>query len=278
MPVTRREVLSMAAAKAATGGVPLAAFGPHRISRLIVGGNPVSGNSHWSKTMDREMVDYFTSTNVKRMLRRCEECGINTWQSRGDRHILRLLHEYRQEGGRIHWIAQTATEIDARRNLAEIAAEKPIGIYHHGSRTDKLWAEGAIGKVEETLKAIRQTGARVGLGTHIPEVIDYAECRGWDIDFYMTCLYNLSQGENFQEPDREKMLQRVRDTQRQCLIFKVYGATRRCASRQDMRDALRQAVSAAKPDDAIVIGMYPKEKDQVAENCSLMREALAQTS
>ncbi len=264
----------MAAVKVGTAGVGMAAFGPHQISRLIVGGNPVSGNSHWSKAMDRDMMDYFTSMNVKRLLRRCEESGINTWQSRGDRHILRLLHEYRQEGGRIQWIAQTASEIDERRNIAEIAAEKPIGIYHHGSRTDKFWAAGAIGKVEDTLKAIRQTGARVGLGTHIPEVIDYVECRGWDIDFYMTCLYNLSQGENFQEADREKMLKRVRDTQRQCLIFKVYGAMRRCASREDMGKALSQAVAAAKADDAIVVGMYPKEKDQVAENCALMREAL----
>lgn len=278
MLATRRDVLAMAAAKVGTAGVGMAAFGEHRISRLIVGGNPVSGNSHWSKPMDREMTDYFTSTNVKRMLRRCEECGINTWQSRGDRHILRLLHEYRQEGGQIQWIAQTASEIEERRNIAEVAAAKPIGIYHHGSRTDKMWAAGTMGKVEETLKAIRQTGVRVGLGTHIPEVIHYAECRGWDIDFYMTCLYNLSEGERFQEADRAKMLARVRGTRRQCLIFKVYGAMRRCGSREDMSRALGQAVAAAKPDDAIVIGMYPKEKDQVAENCALMREALARVS
>ena len=63
-------------------GVPLVPFGAHRVSRLIVGGNPVSANSHVSRDLSLEMMDYFTSDRIKAMLRRCEEAGINTWQSR----------------------------------------------------------------------------------------------------------------------------------------------------------------------------------------------------
>ncbi len=98
--------------------------------------------------MDAEMRDYFTSANIKKLLAECEAAGVNTWQSRADRHIMRLLNEYRLEGGRIQWIAQTAPELaDFRRNIADAAAMKPLGIYHHGSSTDKFWNEGKIEEV-----------------------------------------------------------------------------------------------------------------------------------
>ncbi len=276
---------------AATGAeMATVAFGPHTVSRLIVGGNPVSGNSHVAGALSAEMRDYFTAANTKKMLAECEAAGINAWQSRADRHIMRLLHEYRQEGGRIQWIAQTASEYgDLGRNLGEAAALKPIGIYHHGSQTDKLWAAGRIDEVRDALKRIRQTGALAGVGTHIPAVVDYIETKDWDFDFYMTCVYNLSRtaeeaarvagrpvkGEYFHDADREEMLERVRRTKKQCLIFKVYGATRQCATEQSRRAAMELAFRSAKPTDAVVIGMFPKYQEQVRENCRLVMEAAA---
>ncbi len=294
MELSRRELLAGALAVPLAGRnvaetVPQVAFGKSKISRLIVGGNPVSGNSHVSGQLSREMIDFFTAARVKSLLRDCESAGINTWQSRGDRHITRLLHEYRSEGGTIQWIAQTASEFaDIPRNIGTIADMKPVGIYHHGSQTDKFWQAGKIEQARDLLKAIRQTGVQVGLGTHIPEVIDYVESKGWDLDFYMTCIYNLSRtpeeaekvagrlvnGELFWDPDREKMLLRVRQTSRQCLIFKVYGASRHCDTPEKMLAALKLAAGYAKPEDCFVIGMYPKQKEQVRENCRLVAEAL----
>lgn len=292
MKTTRRSALALAAgALAAKAGSPMpqVAFGRHRVSRLMAGGNPVSGNSHVTGKLSTEMLDYFTAANVKKMLRDCEAAGIDTWQSRADRHILRLLREYRNEGGAIQWIAQTASEFaDLNRNIRECAAAGAVGVYHHGTRTDALWQAGKIEEVRERLKAMRASGVRAGLGTHIPEVIDYVEEKGWDLDFYMTCLYNLSrakeevaklgggqgEGEFFHEPDRAAMLKRVTQTRRQCLIFKVYGASRRCRSEADMKAALAQAFAAAKPADCVVIGMFPKHGDQVADNCKMVKEVL----
>jgi hypothetical protein len=294
MALNRRELLAGALAAPLAGAnrapdIRQVPFGNSKISRLIVGGNPVSGNSHVSGQLSREMIDFFTASNVKRLLQDCESAGINAWQSRGDRHITRLLHEYRAEGGKIQWIAQTASELaDIPRHIETIADLKPVGIYHHGSQTDKFWKAGKIDQTRDLLKAVRQTGVQVGLGTHIPEVIDYVESKGWDLDFYMTCLYNLSRtpeeaekvagrpvkGEFFWDPDREKMLARVRQTSRQCLIFKVYGASRHCDSPQKMLAALKLAAGYAKPSDCFVIGMYPKQTEQVRENCRLVAEAL----
>lgn len=297
MSPTRRNLLLASPAFAATDALKPAMahvkFGRHSISRLIVGGNPVSANSHVSNELSAEMRDYFTSTNTKKLLAACERAGVNTWQSRADRHILRLLHEYRQEGGRIQWIAQTASEYaDLRRNLAEASALQPIGIYHHGSQTDKYWLAGQPERIGEALRTIRQTGAMVGLGTHIPEVVDYAESKGWDFDFYMTCVYNLSRtpeevakvagravkGEFFWDPDREQMLERVRRVSKPCLIFKVYAATRHCGTAAARMAALKLVFRYAKPHDAVVIGMFPKYQEQVEENCRLLMEASAAMS
>ncbi|MCL5744909.1 MAG: hypothetical protein M1541_13455, partial [Acidobacteria bacterium] len=123
---------------------------------------------------------------------------------------------------------------------------------------------------------------------NIPEVIDHAESKGWDLDFYMTSVYNLGrtreegrrlagkeiQGEYFRDADRELMLQKVRRASKQCLIFKVYGASRHCASREQMLAALRLAFRFAKRSDCVVLGMFPKYKEQVRENCELVAECL----
>jgi hypothetical protein len=297
MLLDRREFVMTSIAGAVIGGsalkaLPQVQMGRWKTSRLIVGGNPISGNSHVSAELSREMANYFSAAAIKQLLRECESAGITTWQSRGDRHIMRLLNEYRLEGGRIQWIAQTASELaDIPRNIGDIARMEPVGIYHHGTQTDRFWLAGKIEQARDMLKAIRQSGVLVGLGTHIPEVIDYVESKGWDLDFYMTCLYNLSRskeeaeklaggsvnGELFWDPDREKMLTRVRQTSKQCLIFKVYGAGRHCDSPARMHAALRLAASHAKPNDCFVIGMFPKYREQVKENCNLLVEALQAT-
>jgi hypothetical protein len=89
-----------AAAQPATT-LPQVPFGKVLISRLLLGGNPVSGFSHQSRALDEEMMDYFSAANVKKLLAQCERAGITAWQSRADQHILRLLREYRNDGGRL---------------------------------------------------------------------------------------------------------------------------------------------------------------------------------
>ena len=288
--MTRREALFFAASAPAVAApaMPTVRIGKHEFSRLIVGGNPVSGNSHLPGSASREMRDYFSADNVKKLLRACEQAGINTWQSRADRHIMRLLHEYRLEGGKIQWVAQTASELaDIPRNIRECASLGAAGVYHHGTATDNYWATGRIDEVRDRLKVMRDAGVLAGLASHIPEVIDYVESKNWDFDFYMTCIYNLSRSreeasrlagrkideEFFHEPDRVEMLKRVKQTRKPCFVFKVYGAGRRCKSPEDMRAAMGQVFEYAKPTDCVVVGMFPKLTEQVREDCALLIEA-----
>jgi hypothetical protein len=236
------------------------------------------------------MVDYYTADRVVEVLKRSEETGINTVQARGDYHrVLHWIELYRREGGTMQWIAQTASEMsDVFQNIRIIAAAGAIGIYHHGSRTDRFWSEGQIGKVEDYLKCMRDCGVQVGLGTHIPEVVIYSEDHGWDVDFYMTCFYNLNRKpresllvsggkykeEQYLPEDRAKMCEVIRQTPKTCLAFKILAANRHCGSQEEVAKAFKFAFDNIKEGDAVVVGMFPKHIDQVSLNVQHALNAL----
>ena len=138
---------------------------------------------------------------------------------------------------------------------------------------------------------MRDCGVQVGLGSHIPEVIEYAEERGWNVDFYMTCFYNLSRDEResalvsgdraaatrerFLEEDPPRMAQTIQATPKTCLAFKILAASRHCGSQAEVAEAFRFAFEQIKPTDAVVVGMYQKHLDQVSLNVEHVRAALA---
>jgi hypothetical protein len=266
--------------------LPTVPFGNNRISRLIIGGNPFRGNSHLSPELSEDMARYYTVARVKETLFAAEREGINTVQARGDALILQIIREYWDEGGTMQFIVQTASELrDLGAHVRHLADFGATGVYVHGTFTDAHFLNGDMTPVRELTKRIRETGARVGLGTHIPEVIDLAEAEDWDLDFYMTCLYNISiqpresaivsgqhQEEHFDHVDKFKMFERIQATPKTCLAFKVLGAGRLCETPEQVRAEFSTALQAIKPEDAVVVGMFPKYRNQVAENCRFVRE------
>lgn len=268
--------------------LPTVSLGAHEVTRLIIGGNPFSGGSHTSPEMDRAFLDYYSTDNIKAALLECEAQGLNATQLRGDRHIMRMLWEYRNAGGTLQWIAQTASELrDLPGNIRSCAEAGAIAVYHHGTRTDGLWREGCIEEVGELLKVMRDSGVAVGLGTHLPEVIEYAEEHGWDVDFYMACFYSLGiarpkdgtmgafrADEVYDDAARERMAQTIRATPKTCLAFKILAASRKCATPEDVREAFRYAFENIKAGDAVVVGMFQRDVNQVAMNAEIVRELL----
>lgn len=269
--------------------LPTIEIGGERFTRLIIGGNPFSGNSHVSRQMDEEMQDFFTVSQIKETLFCCERNGINAMQLRADKHILRVLREYRREGGQMKWIAQTTPELASfERCVQQIALGEPAAVYHHGTDTDALFKAGRLEELERRIKALRDIGCPVGLGTHMPEVIAWADRIGLNIDFYMACVYNLSrmervssaitgksnQEEPFYEEDIPVMYREIRRTSKPCLAFKILGATRRCASQEQVASAFLEAFSNLKGTDAVVVGMYPKNLDQVTLNATYTADAI----
>jgi hypothetical protein len=269
--------------------LPTIRIGDKQVTRLICGGNPISGISHFSAEMDEDMLHYYTMPRLQALLDECWRQGINTVQTRGDRHTMRMYMEHRDKGGQLQWIAQTASEFaDIHANIARIAHFGPIAIYHHGTHTDNSWHEGKIDRVRDYLKAIHDHGLPAGIGTHIPEVVEHAEGKGWEADFYMCCFYNLARSykaapaveqdayarDQYPEADPHRMTAVMRQVEKPCLGFKLMAANRKCGSPESVRQAFEYAFASIKPTDAVVVGMFPKYSNQVEENARYVRQIL----
>jgi hypothetical protein len=65
----------------ASNMLPTVQLGTHLITRMIVGGNPIYGYSHFNRQYDQHMREWFTDERVVKLLSDCEKAGINTWQA-----------------------------------------------------------------------------------------------------------------------------------------------------------------------------------------------------
>jgi hypothetical protein len=255
-------------------------FGALEVCRLILGHNPLCGNSHLSAERDTEMRAYYNTETVVKLYQHAEQLGLRTLLIRGDYRMLEWVEQYRRRGGTMDLISQTASEMhDVFSNIRVLAAAGVKAVYHHGSRTDQFWQNGCIDKTRDYLKCMRDCGVAVGLASHMPEVFEYVEERGWDVDFYMTSFYNLSRkpressivtgkaayaDEEYLPEDRAKMVRLIQSVKKPCLAFKILAASRNCATQEDVRTAFRFAYTNIKPTDAVVVGLFQRDQDQLA--------------
>jgi hypothetical protein len=125
-------------------------------SRLIIGGNPFSGFSHQGNERDQEMIDWYTASRIKEAYRQAEELGIMTHIGRADHHIMRVLREYWNEGGKIQWIAQTCPELGTiEQGVQNAIAGEAKACYIHGGVMDFLFAQKKLGEVPPEIARIR---------------------------------------------------------------------------------------------------------------------------
>lgn len=287
-----QEPASPAAAQASAAPLPRIRLGRHEVSRLIVGSNPIHGYSHFNRLLSSHMLEWSTPDHVCDLLQRCENHGINTWQFSHHDRAMRDLNEHRRRGGNLKWILLSHREIeDDHRLIGQVIEQKPIGIVHHGGSAERKRREGKLGQVKDFLKAVRDSGVLVGLSTHDPLLLDQSESEQWDVDFYMTSLYYLSRtpeefqklmgtrplGEIYLPEDPPRMCTAIRKASKPCLAYKVLAAGRLTDSPKDIDAAFRFALENIKPSDGIIIGMYPRYSDQVAENADRVRRFTSST-
>jgi hypothetical protein len=301
-PSTRRNFLHQAAGIAAglaavsPGGaadtknalLPTIKLGPHAVTRLILGGNPIYGHSHFNRLFSQHMTTWHTPEHVLALVQRAEQAGINTWQNSYAERTLQDLDRYREAGGKMNWLCLGKGDWEQRLEFIDEAAKrKPIGIAPHGHTAEKLHREKQINVLSDMLKRIRQTGALVGLSAHNPALIELSEEKGWDVDYYMCCLYYLSRpraeyekllgndlplGEIYLQSDPPRMFKVVQTTRKPCLVYKVLAAGRRVESKSQIRTCFDVALKNIKATDAMIVGMYQQFGDQVGENVAMVRE------
>ncbi len=62
------------------------------------------------------------------------------------------------------------------------------------------------------------------------------------------------------------MCEVIRNTRKTCFAFKILAASRQCDTQQKVAEAFRFAFANIKSEDAVVVGMFPKEQDQISLN------------
>jgi len=256
--------------------------------------------------MGKHMIEYFTVDRTVEFLRSCIAQGINTWQGNYNEKCRDALFRLREEGEDISVIPISASQIadpseerlysmvkrmdDAWGKMLE--EYKPIGVFLWGMLTDWLWREGKIDRARDFLARGRDAGVQVGVATHIPEVIEYIEEKGWDIDFYMASLYKWqksreeileivpevpvdgNEGWEFYLPSElPKMCDTIRKTSKTCLAFKLFAGGRTCNTPEEVSDVFEYVLGHIKPTDPVVVGMYPRFADQmIKENADLVKK------
>jgi len=268
--------------------LPTIKLGPHQLTRLIIGGNPVYGYSHFNKLLSQHMATWHTPERVAALLKRAEEGGINTWQNSYAERTLQDLERFRDAGGKLHWLCLGNPDWDQHPDRIDDAAKhKPIGIAPHGHLAERLHRTAKLSVLTDLLKRIRDRGVLVGLSAHNPALIELAEEKGWDVDYYMCCLYYLSRprdefqkllgddlplGEIYLPSDPLRMFRVIKAVKKPCLAYKLLAAGRRVASPAEVRKCFETALTNIKPGDAMIVGMYQQFGDQVGENTAIVRE------
>ena len=164
---------------------------------------------------------------------------------------------------------------------------RPIAIVHHGGATDKLFREGKSGEVRDFVKRVGDAGVLAGVSAHNPDCIRRVADEGWPVDFFMTCFYYLTRtreelermrvvtlqiGYSFFASDPITMTKVARQVDQPCLGFKILAAGRKCHDERTVQEAFRFAFENLKPTDGVIVGMYPRFQDQIAQNAEYVRQ------
>jgi hypothetical protein len=270
--------------------LPLVPFGAHRITRLVAGANPIYGYSHFNYLYSAHMGEYHTTDRVLAFLRELERAGLNTWQASWSERLETDWLKYKEQGGKLQLLMLSRPTFNDEPHMLQRAIKlKPLGIAQHGGSTNRFWDAGQFDRCLDYLKRVRDTGAMVGLSCHNPLEVEYADEKGWDVDYYMTSLYYMIRpraafekmlgqvplGEIYLPGDPPRMMETIRKTKKPCLVYKVLAAGRSVNSPQEVKERIGVAYNGIKSGDALIIGMYQRFNDQVGQTAQFVRDILA---
>jgi hypothetical protein len=273
-----------AASAGPAGPVPTIKLGEHEVTRLVVGANPISGYSYLGEAMDREMREYFTRQKVLELLSNCERAGITTHQFHDPGLMTGIIRTLRERGSKLKFIC-----LHSGGGIEQVVRDtRPIAVVHHGGVTDSLFRQGKSQQVHDFVKRVHDAGVLAGVSAHNPDCVKRIADEGWEVDFFMTCFHNLTRsseeaakipasdalpkGHGFYASDPMKMTEVARQVKQPCLGFKILAGGRKCDTGQAVQAAFKFAFERLKPIDGVIVGMYPRYKDQISENAALARQ------
>jgi hypothetical protein len=171
-------------------------IGPVKISRLICGGNLISGYAHSRDLIyvSNLLKHYFSDDRIMDTWALCEEQGVNTMIAYpGDPHCIEVYGKYRARGGKIQYLAQIAPDEENLQAAVRDAVDAgAVGAFLVGNLGDEWSREGAVDRIGELTGLIKQAKLIAGVAGHelrTPQVVEEA---GIDVDFYVKTLHDQS--------------------------------------------------------------------------------------
>ena len=259
---------------------PMGKIGNLNITKMICGGNLISGHAH---SRDLEYVSsllrhYFTDEKIFETWQICEECGINTAILRLDDMVIRLINKYWDErGGKLQWIVQvkpkTADLKTFKTDIRMAIDNGAVGAYVQGNVGDSLVKSGHVDLIGEAVEFIKENGAIAGIGGHELAVPIACEKAGLNPDFYMKTLHSSDYWsftpervkDNVWSTTPEKTIAFMKKVDKPWIAFKVLAA-----GAFEPRDGFKYAFDNGA--DFICVGMFDF---QVREDVIIAKDILS---
>ncbi len=224
-------------------GMPMGRIKNLKLSRLISGGNLISG---WSHSRDliyvHSLMDHYnTPEKVLETLALLEENGVNTIIADPRKKPMDIFKAHWNRGGKIQWIAEGhPTPEDMKTNIKASIDWGASAVYLQGVIGDRWLKDGHVDKLGECVEFIKSQGVPGGLGAHLLDVIVNSEARGFDPDFYVKTLHHTNywsarrpgqdadvvgnNADNFWEPTPEKTIEFMKTVKKPWIAFKTLAA------------------------------------------------------
>jgi uncharacterized membrane protein YphA (DoxX/SURF4 family) len=174
------------------GQVPSGKIKDITLSRIMIGGNLISGFAHARDLIyvSTWLKKYFTDEKVIETLWLCEACGINTAIFRCDENTIRILEKYWKRGGKVQWLAQTYPKGDDLTNIKTAIDHGAIGAFVMGGIADKVVYDKQIDFLRKPIEFIQKQGLLAGTAAHSIMVPTACVENGINPDFYMKTFHS----------------------------------------------------------------------------------------
>jgi hypothetical protein len=266
--------------------MPNGLIGKIRISRLICGGNLISGYAHSRDLIyvSSLLTHYFTDEKILETWALCEQQGVNTMiLFPSDKRASSLYGRYRNQGGSIQYLAQVSpTKDDLRTSVQQAKDAGAVGAFLLGNLGDTWTREGDENLIGELVTYIKEAGLIAGVAGHELRTIQAVEKTGCAPDFYMKTLHESNYWskrrpdqnkevidnysiDNYWCMDPKETIGYMSELKRPWIAYKVLAAGA-IAPRAGLRHAFENGA------DFAAVGMFDF---QIAENVSITREVVA---
>ncbi|NLF71519.1 MAG: hypothetical protein GX575_20995 [Candidatus Anammoximicrobium sp.] len=174
--------------------MPYGTIGKAKISRLLLGGNLVSGYMHARdlKYVNQLFRAYVTEEKMMETLRLAEAHGINTVFETGANFIERYNREF---GGRMQFIPHIQVQVgQAEQSLKDHIQKQvdtgAVALYVWGVAGDRLVQAGEIKQLAKAVELAKRHDLPVGVGSHSLLVPMQCEQHQVPCDFYVKTLHS----------------------------------------------------------------------------------------